>query len=64
MNKKLYRSERNRKIGGVCGGLAEYLGIDATIIRLIWAICIFVYGGGLLIYLICWLIIPKESELA
>lgn len=63
MSKKVYRSEKNKKIAGVCGGLADYFGIDPTIIRVIWAIFIFVYGGGLLAYILCWLLIPKESEL-
>ena len=36
MNKKLYRSKNDKKISGVCGGIAEYFGIDATIVRLLW----------------------------
>ncbi len=59
MARRIYRS-RNRKIGGVCGGFAEYFNIDPTIIRLIWAIAVLVYGTGLLAYLICWLIIPEH----
>ncbi len=58
MARRIYRS-RDRKIGGVCGGFAEYFNIDPTIIRLIWAIAVFVYGTGLLAYLICWLVIPE-----
>ncbi len=59
MARRIYRS-RDRKIGGVCGGFAEYFNIDPTIIRLIWAIAVLVYGTGLLAYLICWLIIPEH----
>ncbi len=59
MAKRLYRSP-NKKIGGVCAGVAEYFNIDPTIVRLIWAIAIFVYGTGLLAYLICWFVIPKD----
>lgn len=59
MPKKLYRS-REKRIGGVCGGIAEYFSIDPTIVRLIWAISTFVYGTGLLAYLICWIVIPED----
>ncbi len=62
MAKKLYRSSSNKKIAGVCGGLAEYFDIDVTIIRLIWIITIFFAGGGLLAYLIAALIIPTEPN--
>ena len=44
MEKKLYRSRRNRIIGGVCGGLAEYLGMDPTVVRVIMALATFVGG--------------------
>lgn len=60
MNKKLYRSRSNRVIGGVCGGLAQYLGIDPTVVRLIMALVTFVGGMSILVYLIAWLIIPEE----
>lgn len=61
-DKKLFRSESEKKVAGVCGGLAEYLGVDVTIIRLIWAlVCIF-GGTGLIAYLIAALIIPTESD--
>jgi phage shock protein PspC (stress-responsive transcriptional regulator) len=60
MNKKLYRSRSNRVIGGVCGGLAQYIGIDPTVVRLIMALVTFVGGMSLLVYLIAWLIIPEE----
>ncbi|NLJ81373.1 MAG: PspC domain-containing protein [Firmicutes bacterium] len=59
MAKRIYRSP-NKKIAGVCGGIAEYFNIDPTIIRLIWAIAILIYGTGLLAYLICWLVIPDD----
>ncbi|HBN95591.1 MAG TPA: PspC domain-containing protein [Firmicutes bacterium] len=57
MPKRIYRS-REKKLGGVCGGIAEYLNVDPTIIRLIWVIFALVYGTGLLAYLICWVVIP------
>ena len=59
MEKKLYRSTANKTIAGVCGGLAEYLNIDATIVRVIWAL-VGLSGAGLLAYLICALIIPEK----
>jgi phage shock protein PspC (stress-responsive transcriptional regulator) len=62
MADRLYRSESDRIIGGVCGGLAEYFDIDPSIVRLI-AIALFLGAGtGLLAYLIAWLVIPRESE--
>ena len=61
MEKKLYRSPDNRMIGGVCGGLAEYLGVDPTVVRLIMALITFVGGMSLLVYLLMWLIIPEKK---
>ena len=61
MEKKLCRSKTDKKIAGVCGGLAKYLNIDATIIRLIWAIAVLCVGSGLLAYIICALVIPEDS---
>lgn len=61
--KKLYRSNTNRKLCGVCGGLAEHFDIDPTIIRLIFIFLTLFGGGGLLIYLICALVIPKSPIL-
>lgn len=58
MEKKLYRSITDKKLAGVCGGLAEYLGMDSTIIRLIWALLIF-SGVGLLAYIVAALVIPN-----
>lgn len=59
---RLYRSEKNKVLGGVCGGLGEMFDIDPSIVRLIF-ILMFVFGGsGLLIYLLLWLIIPSEGQ--
>ncbi|QHT67084.1 PspC domain-containing protein [Rhodocytophaga rosea] len=61
MTKKLKRSQTNRKITGVCGGIAEYLNIDATIIRIIFVIATIVgFGSPVLIYLILMFIMPDE----
>jgi len=59
--KKLYRSSENKKICGVCAGLAEYFDLDVTIMRLIFLLLLFVMGGGLLAYLICALVMPVQK---
>lgn len=62
-NRKLYRSIKDRKLAGVCGGLAEFFGLDATIIRVLWVVISFFLGffmGGLIIYLIVALIVPND----
>lgn len=59
--KRLYRSRTERMLSGVCGGLAAYLGIDPTIVRLIFVISIFVtFTTSLFLYFVFWLIIPEE----
>ena len=60
--KRLYKSDNNKVIAGVCGGLAEYMGIDPTILRIIAVILIFAHGAGLLIYLIAWICMPKRQQ--
>lgn len=62
--KKLYRSATNRTICGVCGGIGEYLNLDPTVIRLIWALCcVASCGTALLVYIVAALIIPEGQEL-
>ena len=61
MNKKLYKSNTNKMICGVCGGLGEFFGIDPTIIRLIWAILALLGGTGFVAYLIAAVIIPNSE---
>ncbi len=60
MNKRLTKSSTDKKIFGVCGGLAQFLGIDPTIVRLIWALLIFCAGTGLLAYIIAALVLPYD----
>ena len=60
-DKKLFRSAANKKLCGVCGGLAEYLGMDATVMRILWALFALLGGCGLLAYLICALIMPVKE---
>ena len=61
--KKLYRSESNRMIAGVCGGIAEYYDIDPTLVRLAFIAVSLAGGSGILAYLVAAVIIPKRSEL-
>lgn len=60
-NFRLHRSETDRVVGGVCGGLGEYFNIDSTIIRLIFILITIFGGSGVLIYLILWLVIPSSQ---
>jgi len=59
--KRLYRSRDERMIAGVCGGLAEYFGIDPTIVRLLFVVGLFAVGGTFWVYLIMMLVVPEES---
>ena len=61
MDKKLYRNTSNKMIAGVCSGLAEYLNIDPTIVRLIWAL-VGLSGAGIVAYLIAAIIIPEKPS--
>lgn len=58
-NKKLYRSNTNKMLSGVCGGIGEYFDLDPTIVRLVWAIIGFT-GPGILAYIVAACIIPKD----
>jgi len=60
--KRLYLSDTDKKIGGVCGGIGEYFGVDPTLIRLLWIILAFMGGTGILAYLIAWAIIPSRPK--
>jgi phage shock protein C len=60
--RRLMRSATDSKIAGVCGGLAEYLGVDSTIVRLFWAVLAVLPGailGGIVAYIVAWIIMPK-----
>jgi phage shock protein C len=60
--KKLYRSRTDRKVAGVCGGLAQYFNIDPVIVRLIWILFVLLGGSGIIIYIIAWIVVPLEPE--
>ncbi|MBT3322523.1 MAG: PspC domain-containing protein [Anaerolineae bacterium] len=63
MKTHLYRSESNRMLGGVCGGLGDYLALDPIFIRLFFVLLFFGQGSGMLIYFILWVIMPNESNI-
>jgi phage shock protein C len=58
--RKLYRSRTNRMLGGICGGLAEYFNLDATLIRVLFVALTVLGGAGPLIYVAMWIIVPSE----
>jgi len=59
-HKRLTRSRTNKKIAGVCGGVAEYLDVDPTLVRVAWVMLALFVGWGLVGYLIAWIIMPDE----
>ena len=59
--KRLYRSRRDKVLGGVCGGIADYFQIDPVLVRLLWVIFTLISMGlGIVAYLIAWIIVPEE----
>ena len=58
--RKLYRSRTNRKLAGVCGGLAQYFNTDPTLIRVLFVVLALLGGPGLVIYLLMWILVPEE----
>ncbi len=61
MEKKLYRDEHRKMVGGVCAGLADYLGIDVTIVRIFFLLTLILKGGGGLVYIVLWIVLPKRD---
>ena len=60
--RKLYRSREHRMLAGVCGGLAEYFNVVATLIRVLFLVLAVFGGSGLVIYVVMWLIVPDVSK--
>jgi phage shock protein C len=60
--RKLYRSRTDRKLAGVCGGLAQYFNIDAILMRVLFVVLALLGGPGLVIYLMLWIVVPEEPE--
>ena len=63
MKKELRRSAKDVKICGVCGGIAEYLGVDSNVVRLIWAAASLFAGTGILLYILAAVLMPKANEM-
>jgi len=61
MAKKLYRSTTDKMLGGIAGGLAEYFDIDSTLIRVLFILTVFLGGGGIIAYIILWVIVPERA---
>ena len=62
MEKRLYKSNKNKVLCGVCGGIAEYFNVDPTLVRLGWIVLCALGGSGLLAYIIAAVIIPNDPE--
>ena len=62
MEKKLYRSRTDKKLAGVCAGLAKYVNMDVTVVRLLTVLATLFIGGGLIAYIVCALVIPEEPD--
>jgi phage shock protein PspC (stress-responsive transcriptional regulator) len=60
--RRLYRSRTDRKLAGVCGGLAQYFNTDATLIRVLFVVLALLGGPGLVIYLLMWILVPEEPQ--
>ena len=60
MRKRLYKVNQGRMIDGVCGGIAEYFGLDPTLVRLAWVLFTAIGGSGIPAYIVCALVIPRE----
>ncbi|MDI3525514.1 MAG: hypothetical protein PWP42_764 [Candidatus Atribacteria bacterium] len=64
MDKRLYRSRREKMIGGVCAGIANYFDIDPTIVRLLAVALLLAGGTAIIAYIIAWIVVPEEPESA
>ncbi len=62
MKKRLYKSNTDKKLDGVCAGIAEYFDVDPTIIRLVWALAVLVAGTGILAYIVAAIVLPRNPE--
>ena len=58
--KRLFRSRKDRILGGVCGGMGNYFNLDPVLVRVIWVVLLFAAGVGFLAYILAWIIIPEE----
>ena len=61
--KRLYRSEKDKMIGGVCAGIAEHFNIDPVLVRIIAVVLLIIYGASFFAYLLLWIIVPNKSKI-
>lgn len=62
MSKKLYRSRNDKVLAGVCGGIADYFGIDSALVRIAWVVFTLIGGAGIIAYIICAIVFPEGSS--
>ena len=62
MERRLYRSSRDKMLGGVCGGLAEYFAVDPVIVRIIAVLLALLNGLGIIAYIVLWIIVPRQEK--
>jgi len=62
MKKKLYKTRKDKKLDGVCGGIAEYFDIDPTLVRLAWILFTALGGSGIVAYIVCAIVIPEKPD--
>ena len=63
MEKKLYKIDQGKMVDGVCGGIAQYFGLDPTLVRLAWVVFTAMGGSGILAYIACAVVIPREPAM-
>ena len=62
MKKRLYKSRKDKKLDGICGGIAEYFDIDPTLVRLAWILFTALGGSGIVAYIVCAIVIPEKPD--
>ncbi len=62
MEKRLYKSNSDKKLDGVCAGIAEYFAIDPTVVRLLWVLATLFVGAGILAYIVAAIVMPRKPE--
>ena len=60
--KRLYRSRKDRILGGVCGGMGKYFGVDPVLVRLLFVLLALGVGSGIVLYIVAWLIVPEDPK--
>jgi phage shock protein C len=62
--KKMHRSTTNKMVAGICGGLADYFGLDASLMRIIFVVLALLGGPGILLYIVLWIVLPEGPDTA